>query len=65
MPKGTKVHDCVDKLKRSKGIGGAIAICQSSTNQSYATGKRLKRDRNFFEPKKLAKHKGMVKVTGS
>lgn len=41
MPKGTRVHRCVDKLKR-KGLGGAYAICQKSTKQSYKTGKSLK-----------------------
>jgi hypothetical protein len=42
MPKGTKVHRCVDKVKKSKDIGAAIAICQDSTKQGYATGKKLK-----------------------
>ncbi len=41
MPKGTRVHDCVDKLKKEKPIGSAIAICQSSTDQSYHTGRKL------------------------
>jgi len=41
MPRGTSVHRCVDKLKGKKGIGSAIAICQSSTKQSYKTGKPL------------------------
>lgn len=43
MPKGTKVHKCVDDLKKSKSIGSAIAICQKSTKQSYKTGKKLKK----------------------
>jgi len=42
MPKGTRVSRCVDKVKRSKDEGAAIAICQSSTNQGYASGKKLK-----------------------
>jgi hypothetical protein len=42
MPKGTRVSRCVDKVKKSKDEGAAIAICQSSTNQGYATGKALK-----------------------
>jgi hypothetical protein len=43
MPKGTKVSDCVEKLM-AKGMsqGKAIAICQSSTGLSYATGKKPK-----------------------
>lgn len=43
MPTGTKVHKCVDKLKGTKGLGHAIAICQSSTKQSYRSGKPLKK----------------------
>ena len=42
MPKGTRVSRCVDKVKRSKDEGAAIAICQSSTNQGYASGKKLR-----------------------
>jgi hypothetical protein len=38
MPEGTRVHRCVDKVKR-KGGGNAYAICQASTHQSFATGK--------------------------
>jgi len=41
MPKGTRVHNCVDRLKHKRGIGSAIAICQSSTHQGYASGKPL------------------------
>ena len=43
MPKGTRVHNCVDKLKGKYGYSAAIAICQKSTNQNYMTGKTLKR----------------------
>jgi hypothetical protein len=39
-PKGTRVHRCVEKVKR-KGGGNAYAICQKSTGQSYKTGKKL------------------------
>ncbi len=39
-PKGTRVHRCVDDLKR-KGGGNPYAICQASTGQSYKTGKKL------------------------
>jgi hypothetical protein len=43
MPAGTKVHRCKTKLvKGGKSVGSAIAICQKSTGQSYATGKKLK-----------------------
>lgn len=42
MPEGTRVHRCVDKLKRKKGKKSAIKICQSSTNQSYHTGRKPK-----------------------
>ncbi len=41
MPKGTKVHKCVDRLKGKMGKGSAIGVCQSSTGQSYMTGKKL------------------------
>lgn len=42
MPKGTRVERCYDKLKDSKGKGIAAAICQKSTKQSLATGKKIK-----------------------
>ena len=42
MPKGTKVARCVEKVKKTKGPL-AYAICQKSTGQSYATGKKLKK----------------------
>jgi len=41
MPKGTKVHRCVTSLKKS-GSSNPYAVCQASTGQSYATGKKLK-----------------------
>lgn len=40
MPKGTRVSNCVEKVKR-KGSGNPYAICQAATGQSYATGKPL------------------------
>lgn len=45
MPKGTKVHRCVQKVKNRKGGKkvNAYAVCQKSTGQSYKTGKRLKK----------------------
>jgi hypothetical protein len=40
MPQGTRIHKCVDKLTgKGMPIGKAIRVCQSSTHQSYATGK--------------------------
>lgn len=57
MPEGTRVHDCVDKLKGSKGLGHAIAICQSSTHQSYHTGLALEAaDRKHKKKKHPKKH---------
>ena len=44
MPKGTKVYRCVQKLvKKGRSKASAIRICQSSTGQSYKTGKKSKR----------------------
>ena len=43
MPKGTKVEKCYTKLKGKKGKGSAAAICQKSTGQSLATGKKIKK----------------------
>lgn len=44
MPKNSKVGRCVEKVKKSgKAKGNAIAICQASTGQSYATGKPPKK----------------------
>lgn len=43
MPKGTKVHSCVQAMKK-KGKGfNPYAVCQASTQQSYKTGKSLKK----------------------
>lgn len=39
-PAGTKVHRCVQKVKK-KGGGNPYAICQASTGQSYKTGKKI------------------------
>ena len=47
MPKGTRVHRCVEKLTDRYGYGGAIAICQRSTRQSYMTGKRMTRRKKY------------------
>jgi hypothetical protein len=51
MPKGTRVHRCVEKLKGKKGIN-AYAVCQASTGQSYATGKRRRKKRTMPKPDK-------------
>ena len=43
MPKGTKVHSCVQKvMKQGKSKVSAIKICQKSTGQSYKTGRKSK-----------------------
>jgi len=44
MPKNTKVYRCVQDLMR-KGYAkpNAIRICQKSTGQSYATGRKPKK----------------------
>ena len=41
MPKGTKVEKCFTELKKKMGTSSAAAICQKSTKQSLATGKKL------------------------
>jgi len=43
MPKGTKVSRCVEKVKKSGRGVNPYAVCQASTGQSYATGKKLRR----------------------
>jgi hypothetical protein len=56
MPKNTRVHRCVEKLRRKYGYSGAIGICQRSTKQSYMTGKTLrKRKRRGGNPIKWYK----------
>jgi len=39
MPEGTRVHRCVEKVKRKGGNVNPYAVCQASTHQSFATGK--------------------------
>ncbi len=47
MPKGTKVHKCVEKVKAKGGSVNPYAVCQKATGQSFKTGKKLKaRPRN-------------------
>jgi len=43
MPKGTRVHRCVTDMKETNGRVNPYAVCQASTNQSYRTGKRLRK----------------------
>ncbi len=42
MPKGTKVHRCVEK-KKAQGMDEqkAIKICQDATGQNYQTGEPI------------------------
>jgi hypothetical protein len=42
MPKGTRVHRCVENCKRKGGNVNCYAVCQATTGQSFATGKPLK-----------------------
>ncbi len=42
MPKGTRVHKCVDEVKKKGGVN-PYAVCQASTKQSFKTGKKLKK----------------------
>lgn len=51
-PTNTRVFRCVKKLKKTKKVGYAIAICQNSTKQSYRTGKKLKKTRKKRKRKK-------------
>lgn len=44
MPKGTKVSNLKEAIMRDNpgmSVGRAIAIAQSRSHQSYATGKKL------------------------
>lgn len=43
MPKGTRVHRCVQKVKRQGGAKNPYAACQKATGQSYKTGKALRK----------------------
>jgi hypothetical protein len=45
MPKGTKVHRCVEHVKKQVSGVNPYAVCQKSTGQSYATGKPLKKEK--------------------
>lgn len=41
MPKGTRVHRCVESVKAKGGRVNPYAVCQASTHQSFATGNAL------------------------
>jgi hypothetical protein len=41
MPKGTRVSNCVEGVKRKGSAVNPYAVCQKSTGQSYKTGKPL------------------------
>lgn len=45
MPKNSKVGRCVAKVGKDKPKSNAIRICQSSTGQSYQTGRKAKTHR--------------------
>ena len=45
MPKGTRVSDCVERVKKSGRGVNPYAVCQASTGQSYATGRSLRSKR--------------------
>jgi len=50
MPKGSKVAHCVKKvMKKGKDKVSAIKICQTSTGQSYKTGKPSKTQKESVE----------------
>ena len=55
MPKGTRVHKCVERLKGKPGVN-AYAVCQASTGQSYATGKPLKDHERSSTIKHMKEH---------
>ena len=62
MPKGTRVHRCVNKLKKKGTYSRAIAICQKATKQSYMTGKTLKKKVTLKKRRKTKRRKGGVLV---
>lgn len=43
MPKNTRVHHCVEEVKKRHAAGNPYAICQASTGQSFATGKPIRK----------------------
>jgi hypothetical protein len=63
-PKNTRVFRCVQKVKKKQEIGAAIAICQSSTKQSYRTGKTLKKKGGNGKKKVKKTKKGIALTDG-
>ena len=53
MPKGTRVHRCVSKLRKKYKYSKAIGICQKSTKQNYMTGKQIRQTK--YEKKRRKK----------
>ena len=61
--KNTRVFRCVKKVKKTRKMGAAIAICQSSTKQNYRTGRRLKNKKtNKRGGNKSKKIKSLTKI---
>ena len=48
MPRGTRVERCVRKVKKSGRGVNPYAVCQASTKQSYATGKKLESTMKYY-----------------
>jgi hypothetical protein len=48
MPQGTRVKRCVKKVKKSGRGVNPYAVCQASTQQSYATGKKLESTMKYY-----------------
>ena len=66
MPKGTKVHKCVEKMKARGGSANPYAVCQAATGQSYKTGKPLGKNKPGEGPKdsRLSSHERLLKEYG-
>jgi len=58
MPKDTKVYRCVKKVKAKGEKVNPYAVCQASTKQSYATGKKLKEDKMHWDDPKAVEGPG-------
>ena len=57
MPKGTRVHRCVSKLRKKYKYSKAIGICQKSTKQNYMTGKRIQQTKRKKKHRKKTRKK--------
>ena len=51
MPKGTRVHRCVEKMKRSGSSANPYAVCQAKTGQNFHTGRPLGKNEPGMGPK--------------